>query len=147
MGNTKTLMDFLTILSFIKEIFAPIGTLIALIASGILVYRSFKTLPKELKKTDVELSAMYNVLAKDSLEAANFAREERNKYRTELEGCCGKLDAQEQRITALEIVVARKDAYIAYLTNGVKKLCAQMRRKSIIPLWEPLDEEEFEENQ
>lgn len=136
----------MTILNIIKETFVPIGTLIALISSAILVYRSFKTLPKEIKKTDVELSAMYNVLAKDSLETANLAREERNKYREELEGCCSKIDVLDKKIVSLEEIIATKNAYISYLTNGVKKLCAQMRRKGTIPIFEPLDEQEFEDN-
>jgi hypothetical protein len=135
------------IFDIIAKVLTPIGTLLALIASSILVFRSFKTLPKEIQSVDADLSKKYKDLANESLKDASLARDERNKYRIELEGCCGKIESLEDKVNDLDKIIAKKDDYIVYITNGVKRLCVQMRRKGIPPVFEPLTESEFEENQ
>lgn len=127
----------------IADIMTKVAAFMSLFGTAILIIKSFRTLPKEIKKVDkevqnvdIELSQKYKKLADDAFSEAERYRKERDEFRRSIEACSQKTDE-------LEVLIKGYDEYVVELIAGLDILIRQLKRARITPQWDVSDADQY----
>ncbi len=111
----------------IKTIVETLLGIITLLTAGIVLKKSWKQAPIEVKSTDADLSAKFQDLADRQLERANEYEEKLDEYKktTQIE------------ISQLKKEVSLLTEYYLDAMRGIRILLKQFTISGIIPEWTP----------
>lgn len=128
----------------LSKILETLITLVALGASALALWKSRKTLPKEVAQIDANAAKTYAEVAdlagKQVAEALKRIEDLEDKG-AEFESRINELQTvvlkRDKCIDTLNADIQRRDALIKEWTRGIRILLAQLMQAQIIPAWSP----------